>query len=40
MSEISIPEGTLLQIENNILNLFEYPSELEREEDLFSDNFT
>ena len=39
MSEISIPEGTLLQIANNILNLLEYPSELEREEDLFSDEF-
>ena len=39
MSEISIPKGNLLQIANNILNLLEYPSELEREEDLFSDKF-
>ena len=29
----------LLKIANNILNLLEYPSELEREEDLFSDEF-
>jgi hypothetical protein len=29
----------LLKIANNILNLLEYPSELEREEDLYSDEF-
>ena len=39
MSDISIPDGALLKIANNILNLLEYPSELEREEDLYSDDF-
>ena len=39
MSDISIPDGALLKIANNILNLLDYPSELEREEDLYSDDF-
>ena len=36
---MSIPEGSLLRIANNILNLLDYPSELENEEDLFLDDF-
>ena len=39
MSDISIPDGALLKIANNILNLLEFPSELETEEDLYSDEF-
>ncbi len=36
---ISIPDGALLEIANRILNLLDYPSELENEEDLFLDDF-
>lgn len=35
----SIPEGALLSIANNILDLLDYSSELENEEDLFLDDF-
>ena len=35
----TVPEGALLSIANNILNLLEYSSELENEEDLFLDDF-
>ncbi len=36
---ISIPDGALLEIANRILELLDYPSELENEEDLFLDDF-
>ena len=36
---LSVPEGALLEIANRILNLLDYPSELENEEDLFLDDF-
>ena len=35
----TIPEGTLLDIANNILDLLDYSSELESEDDLFLDDF-
>lgn len=35
----TIPNGALLQIANNILDLLEYDSELKDEDDLFSDQF-
>ena len=35
----TIPEGTLLDIEINILDLLDYSSELESEDDLFLDDF-
>ena len=34
----TIPEGALLDIANNILDLLDYSSELESEEDLFLDD--
>ena len=33
--DISVPKGSLLKIANNILELLDYPSELENEDDLF-----
>ena len=36
---MTIPDGALLQIANNILEILEYPSELENEDDLFLDDF-
>ena len=36
---MSIPDGALLEIANRILELLDYPSELENEEDLFLDDF-
>ncbi len=36
---MTIPNGALLQIANNILEIFEYPSELENEDELFLDDF-
>ena len=36
---MNIPEGALLQIANNILEILEYPNELENEDDLFLDDF-
>ena len=35
----SIPDGAILNIANNILNLLEYSQQLTNEEDLFSDEF-
>ena len=37
--DISVPKGSLLKIANNILELLDYPSELENEDDLFLDDF-
>ena len=35
----NVPKGSLLNIANNILELLDYPSELENEDDLFLDDF-
>ena len=36
---MTVPKGSLLKIANNILELLDYPSELENEDDLFLDDF-